>query len=330
MNRAESSTEEYPTTHFDLKFGIKQHNSQTQNSQPAIEIQQQLNQLIDDTQKYIMHSYIKYKAYYDRKATAHPLAVNDYCFALHPKAADQSTKLPFTEYMWTGPYKVIKALPNNNYVIRKLNTNKTQTLHRIRLRPFPTKETLTDIIPTSTNHQPDPDIPITNDDLYAQAWDSINNDPNTNKQSLTPNSEPETLIIPFNNDNLTSQQQSNNPFNKNQRKQNLPEIFEHDELQETLPEIFGSEESPESRLKNIEQGDLPDTSLENHEQGYHQEDRPETSQHGNHTGHLQNTPHSPTSTNNSENQNNIPRGNKYHYRRNPPSNRHPDYIYYDP
>ena len=81
-----------------------------------------------------MQSYLKDKEYYDRKAKAAPLKQNDYCFILQPIADHQGLKIPFREYRWTGPYLVEKVLPNENYIVRKLNSNKTQILHRIRLR----------------------------------------------------------------------------------------------------------------------------------------------------------------------------------------------------
>ena len=83
-----------------------------------------------------MQSYLKYKAYYDRKAKALPLTTGDYCFILNPKANTQATKTPFREFRWVGPYKVEKVLPNNNYIVRRLGTNKTQLLHSIRLRIY--------------------------------------------------------------------------------------------------------------------------------------------------------------------------------------------------
>ena len=86
-----------------------------------------------------MQSNLKYKAYYDRKAKASPLETTDYCYVLNPKADTQATKLPYREFRWQGPFKVEKVLPNNNYIVRQLGTNKTQLLHRIRLRKFTPK-----------------------------------------------------------------------------------------------------------------------------------------------------------------------------------------------
>ena len=119
-----------------------------------------------------MQSYLKYKAYYDRKAKASPLETTDYCYVLNPKADTQATKIPFREFRWQGPYKVEKVLPNNNYIVRRLGTNKTQLLHRIRLRKFTPQAPLADIFVRETDWQKDDQSPITQDDLYAQSWNT--------------------------------------------------------------------------------------------------------------------------------------------------------------
>ena len=83
-----------------------------------------------------MQSYLKYKDYYDRKAKAAPLTEKDYRFVLQPKADSQASKIPFREYRWVGPFVIQKVLSNDNYIVRRLTTNKTQILHRIRLKKF--------------------------------------------------------------------------------------------------------------------------------------------------------------------------------------------------
>ena len=86
------------------------------------EIQNRTNLLIDKTMQNIMHSYLKYRKYYDRKARAAPLKEKDYCFVLQTKAGHQGTKIPFRDYRWLGPFIVHKVLPNENYIVRRLNT----------------------------------------------------------------------------------------------------------------------------------------------------------------------------------------------------------------
>ena len=43
--------------------------------------------------------------------------------------------MPFQEIRYNGPYAIEKVLPNGNYFVRKLNTNKTQ-IPQIRLRKY--------------------------------------------------------------------------------------------------------------------------------------------------------------------------------------------------
>ena len=118
-----------------------------------------------------MQFYLEYKAYYDRKAKAAPLTSGDYCFILNPKANTQATKIPFGEFRWVGPYKVERILPNNNYIVRRLGTNKTQLLHRIRLRIYILQAPLADNFVRETDWQKENTV-IAQDDLYAHTWDT--------------------------------------------------------------------------------------------------------------------------------------------------------------
>ena len=115
-----------------------------------------------------MQSYIKYKNNNDKKAKASPLKEKDYCFILQPKVDHQGSKIPFRDFCWIGPYLVENVLPNINYLVRKLNTNKTQILHRIRLRKYNPEK------PPEDNHQEarwqiDDNIVVPQDDLYIFA-----------------------------------------------------------------------------------------------------------------------------------------------------------------
>ena len=118
-----------------------------------------------------MQSYIKYKEYYDRKAKAAPLKENEFCFVLQPKADHQGSKIPFCDYRWVGPFIVQKVLPNENYIVRRLNTNKTQILHRIRLKKFVPNQPLEDNF-REQRLQPDEEIVIPQDDLYIITWET--------------------------------------------------------------------------------------------------------------------------------------------------------------
>ena len=136
----------------------------------AEEVQQRTQIPINQTKKNIMQLYLKYKEYYDRKATATPLQENDYCFVLQPEADSQGSKIPFRDYRWIGPFIVQKVLPNNNYIVRRLNTNKTQILHRIRLKKFVPNAPLEDKY-KHEKIQPDDKIVIPQEDLYTTSWE---------------------------------------------------------------------------------------------------------------------------------------------------------------
>ena len=137
----------------------------------AEEIQNRAKILIDKTKQNIMQSYIKYKEYYDRKAKAAPLKENDYCFVLQPKADHQGSKIPFRDYRWVGPFIVQKVLPNENYIVRRINTNKTQILHRIRGKKFVPNQPLEDKF-QEQQLQPDEESVIPQDDLYIITWET--------------------------------------------------------------------------------------------------------------------------------------------------------------
>ena len=161
-----------PHNILDYKLGYNPNPKYQPQTDVAEEIQRRMRILLDQTKKNIMQSYLKYKAYYDRKAKASPLETTDYCYILNPKADTQATKKPFREFRWQGPYKVEKVLPNNNFIVRRLGTNKTQLLHRIRLKKFTSQAPLADIFVRESDWQKDDQIPVTHDDLYAQSWNT--------------------------------------------------------------------------------------------------------------------------------------------------------------
>ena len=94
-------------------------------SQIAQDLFEQTEMVHQDVRKNTMQAYIKYKAYYDKKANASKLEEEFYVYILQPKADHQGSKLPFTEFRWIGPYITEKVLPNNNYLVRKIGTIKT-------------------------------------------------------------------------------------------------------------------------------------------------------------------------------------------------------------
>ena len=155
---------------MDHKLGNNPNEQINPTTEFAEEIQNRTKILIDKTKQNIMQSYIKYKEYYDRQAKAAPLKENDHCFVLQPKADNQGSKIPFRDYRWVGPLIVQKVLPNENYIVR-INTNKTQILHRIRLKKFVPNQPLEDNF-QEQRLQPDEEIVIPQDDLYVITWET--------------------------------------------------------------------------------------------------------------------------------------------------------------
>ena len=133
---------------LDLNLGIRPQKNPAPDSEIAQDVLEQTETIFQDVRRNAMQAYIKYKAQYDKKANATKLKQSDYVYILQPKADHQGSKIPFTDFRWIGPYIVEKVLPNNNYVVRKIGTNKTQILHRMRLRQFTSRQP----IPTYQSH----------------------------------------------------------------------------------------------------------------------------------------------------------------------------------
>ena len=156
-----------PHNILDHKLGLRFNPNTAPTTDFAEKLLQKTKNLYDKTKKNVKQSYIKYKMYYDKKANASPLKEKYYCFILlQPKADHQRPKIPFRDFRWIGPYLVEKVLPNNNYIVRKLNTNKTQILPRIRLRKYNPEK------PPEDNYQEarwqiDDNIVVPQDDLYT-------------------------------------------------------------------------------------------------------------------------------------------------------------------
>ena len=162
---------------LDLQTGTRPQKYPSPDSQIAQDVLEKTAIIFQDVRKNAMRAYIKYEAYYDRKANALKLKQADYVFILQQKADPEGRKILFTDFRWIGPYIIEKVLPNNNYLVLKIGTNKTQILHRTRLRQFTPRQQLSDIPVTQREWQPDPEVVITHDDLYARAWECEYDEP---------------------------------------------------------------------------------------------------------------------------------------------------------
>ena len=158
-----------PYNILDFKLGIRPQQQPIPTSQIAQDVLDQTEMILQDVRKNAMQAYIKYEAYYDKKANASKLKEADYVYVLKPKADHQGSKIPFTEFRWMGPYIVEKVLPNNNYLVRKIGIDKTQVLHRMRMRQFTPRQPPADIRVNPHEYKPNPEVSINHDDLYATA-----------------------------------------------------------------------------------------------------------------------------------------------------------------
>ena len=185
-----------PYNILDLKMGIRQQKIPSPNSESAQDVLEQTEAIFQDVRRNEMQAYIKYKAYYDKKANASKLKQSDYVYILQPKADHQGSLIPFTDFRWIGPYIIEKVLPNNKYVVRKIGTNKTQILHRMRLRPFTPRQPKPDTPVRPCEWQPDPEVIIKHYDLYARAWEREHDKPifDSDRDSLVSPNPPEVTV----------------------------------------------------------------------------------------------------------------------------------------
>ena len=160
-----------PYNILDLKPGLRPQQLPIPTSEITQEVLGKTEMIHQDVRKNTMQAYIKYKAYYDKKANAPKLKEADYVYILQPKADHQGSKFPFTEFRGVGPYIIEKALPINNYLVRKIGKNKTQMLHRMRMRQFTARQPPADITVKPHEYKSDPKVSLNHDDLYARAWE---------------------------------------------------------------------------------------------------------------------------------------------------------------
>ena len=88
------------------------------------------------TEESLAKSFNRYWRYYDRKVRANPITANTYCLLLNPRLTEQSALDSKLIQKWLALYRIEKVLTDSIYLIRKVGTNYTQIVHRIRLRPI--------------------------------------------------------------------------------------------------------------------------------------------------------------------------------------------------
>ena len=126
---------------LDLKMGLRPQKISAPNSQIAEDVPEQTELIFQDLRKKAMQAYIKYKAYYDKKANVSELKQAVYGYVLQPNVDHQGNKFIFTDFRWIGPSIIEKVLPNNNCLVRKIGTNNSASSNEaapIHTPPFHT------------------------------------------------------------------------------------------------------------------------------------------------------------------------------------------------
>ena len=114
-------------------------------SQIVQDVLHQTEMIHQGVRKNALQAYIKCKVYYDKKASASKLKESGFVNFSQPNVDHQGSKIPFTEVRWIGPYIFENVLLKNNYLARKIGTNKTHVVHRMRMPQVTPSQPPTDI-----------------------------------------------------------------------------------------------------------------------------------------------------------------------------------------
>ena len=148
-----------PVGPLDLRFQNKALKRVATRYDSMTDFQDQLLDLYERNKENILIAYQKYRRYYDMKAQAKPLKLHSYCMILNPALTSTSDAVGKNRVKWIPTYRVEQVLTNNNYIVRKTNTNYTQCVHRIRLKPFTPHGEVEDLeLVDRDNFLPDPQI----------------------------------------------------------------------------------------------------------------------------------------------------------------------------
>ena len=100
-----------PYNILDIKLGIRPQEVPPPDLQIAQDVLEQTESIFKDVRKNTMQAYIKYKAYYDRKANASKLKKADYVFILQPKADHHGVNFPLQTFAELGHIILKRCYP---------------------------------------------------------------------------------------------------------------------------------------------------------------------------------------------------------------------------
>ena len=160
-----------PITPLDLRFQNAKMRTAPANFEVLRELQDAATASFERAKESMIAAYHNYRQYYDRKANATPLDLHSYCLILEPKSVTQNDPLSKGKLKWLPLYRVEKVLTNSNYIVRKVGTNETQCLHRMRLRPCQPQFDVEDL-PDINEQNFAPDASLTNENTEPELFDN--------------------------------------------------------------------------------------------------------------------------------------------------------------
>ena len=152
--------------------------------------------IYQDIRRNAVQAYMKYKAYYDKEANASKLKESDYAFVLQLKTDHQWNEIPFTEFRGIGSYIIEKVLPNNNYLLRKIGSDKTHVFYRMQMHHFTSRQPIPNSWITPQEWKPDPEKSLKHDDFYDRAGECEYEEPifDLENDNVTPPKSTEIVV----------------------------------------------------------------------------------------------------------------------------------------
>ena len=134
-----------PMKAHDMRFGVNKFDEKEMRFEPTAEIQDRLRAMWQTQKDHLVANYIKHKEYFDQFAKANPLKLHSHVLLLNPALDTQKQIMDKMEPKWLALYRVEQIFSDQNYLVRRVKTNHTQNVHRIRLKPIIPREEVLDI-----------------------------------------------------------------------------------------------------------------------------------------------------------------------------------------
>ena len=217
--------ERIPLNPIDLRFNSANIHKQKGNFDYIAEVQSKMSTLFGQNKENLLKSFNKNRDYYDRKAEAVPLKIAEYCLLFNPKLFDECEKMSNMQCKWMALYKVEKVLTRSNYLIRKIGTNHTQIVHRVRLKSIKPQYTVQDIEVKNENFVADPLVPeiLREPELFDNCMDEAIYSPWNDNRKVVVQTRNNTK------DNAVSEAQPSTPQRQVQQAEQTSEIQQPNE-----------------------------------------------------------------------------------------------------